>query len=199
MQEGSHAYSAAAFSFAIFAQHSARVQASGMAPVERVYIAKGMIRMLWKRCRCGALIPQGMKACEACAAGVTKGQKSRHMEYNEYRRNKRAAAFYVSADWRKVRENTLKLYGGMDLYAFYVQHKIVTADMVHHIIELDEDWNRRLDPENLFPLSNGNHGIISALYKKEETKKQTQKQLEEIIRKHWEEAGGIKKVLYGSP
>lgn len=153
--------------------------------------------MLWKRCRCGVLIPQGMKECAACTAGTAKGQKSRHMEYNQYRRDRKAAAFYISTEWRKVREYILKLYDGMDLYAYYVQHRIMTADMVHHIVELDEDWKRRLDPINLFPLSNGNHGIISALYKKEETKKQTQKQLQEIIRKHWEEVGGIEKVLYG--
>lgn len=120
------------------------------------------------------------------------------MEYNEYRRDRKAAAFYVSADWRKLRERMIGLYDGLDLYAYYVQHRIMTADMVHHIVELEEDWDRRLDPENLLPLSNGNHGIISALYKKEESKKQIQQQLREIIAKHWEEAGGIKKVLYGA-
>lgn len=120
------------------------------------------------------------------------------MEYNEYRRDKKAATFYVSSEWRKLRERMLKLYDGLDMYAYYVQHRIVIADMVHHIIELDEDWSRRLDPVNLFPLSKGNHGIISALYKKETMKKQTQKQLQDILQKHWEEAGGIEKVLYGS-
>lgn len=162
----------------------------------RAYIAKEIVRMLWKRCRCGELIPQGMKVCEACTVGSSSGQMSRHMEYNMYRRDKKAAAFYVSGNWRKMRDYMLKMYDGLDLYAYYVQHRIVTADMVHHIVELEEDWNRRLDPENLFPLSNGNHGVISALYKKDEaTKKQTQQLLEKIIRDHWKETGGIKKVL----
>lgn len=120
------------------------------------------------------------------------------MEYNAHRRNKKAAAFYVSKEWRRTREYTLSLYDGLDLYAFHVQHRIETADMVHHIVEIEEDWTKRMDISNLFPLSNKNHGIISALYKCDETtKKQTQAQLREIIKIHWEGEGGIKKVLEG--
>lgn len=88
----------------------------------------------------------------------------------------------------------------MDLYAYYVQHSIMTADIVHHIIEIEDDWTLRLNMGNLFPLSKRNHGIISALYKRDETTKmQTQQQLKNIIEKHWEEAGGIEKVLSGLP
>lgn len=155
--------------------------------------------MLWHRCRCGALIPQGMQLCKACAGATEGSHTSRHMEYNMYRRNQKTAKFYVSGEWRKTRDLALKLYDGLDLYAYYVQHKIMTADMVHHIIEIEDDWTLRLNPENLFPLSNQNHGIISAMYRKDEaTKKATQKLLEGIIRKHWEDRGGIKKVLYGA-
>ena len=89
-------------------------------------------------------------------------------------------------------------YDGIDLYAFYVQHRIETADMVHHIVEIEEDWTKRLDIGNLFPLSNKNHGIISALYKRDKTtKKQTQAQLRGILKMHWEREGGIEKVLEG--
>ena len=70
---------------------------------------------------------------------------SRHMEYNLRRRNKKAAAFYVSAEWRKVRAFALSLYDSLDMYAYYVQHKIVVADMVHHITEIEEDWTQRLN------------------------------------------------------
>jgi hypothetical protein len=120
------------------------------------------------------------------------------MEYNLRRRNKKAAAFYVSAEWRKVRAFALSLYDSLDMYAYYVQHKIVVADMVHHITEIEEDWTQRLNVENLFPLSDGNHGIISALYKKDEaTKRQTQELLRNIIRQHWKGVGGIEKVLTG--
>ena len=153
--------------------------------------------MLWHKCRCGALIPQRIKQCPSCVAGSSR-QISRHMEYNMHRRDKKAAAFYVSNEWRRTRAYALSLYDGIDLYAFYVQHRIETADMVHHIVEIEEDWTKRLDIGNLFPLSNKNHGIISALYKRDKTtKKQTQAQLRGILKMHWEREGGIEKVLEG--
>jgi hypothetical protein len=120
------------------------------------------------------------------------------MEYNRFRRDKKAAEFYTSQGWRNARENALKLYDGIDIYAYYIQHRVIAADMVHHIVELEDDWTKRLDMTNLIPLSNGNHGIISALYKKDETTKaETQRLLREIIAEHWKEAGGIEKVLQG--
>lgn len=153
--------------------------------------------MLLHRCKCGILIPQELRLCPDCEAKESD-KVSRHMEYNLRRRNKKAAAFYASAEWRKVRAFALSLYDSLDMYAYYVQHKIVVADMVHHITEIEEDWTQRLNVENLFPLSNGNHGIISALYKKDEaTKRQTQELLRNIIRQHWKGAGGIEKVLTG--
>lgn len=154
-----------------------------------------VVIVLWHKCRCGTLIPQGIKQCPSCATG-SGGQISRHMEYNAHRRDKKAAAFYVCNEWRKTRAYALSLYDGLDMYAFYAQHRIETADMVHHIVEIEEDWTKRLDIGNLFPLSNKNHGIISALYKRDEmTKKQTQEKLREIIKMHWEREGGIEKVL----
>ena len=153
--------------------------------------------MLWHMCRCGAMMPQNISLCSACT-GKQGGRQSRHMEYNRFRRDKKAAAFYVSADWRKVRAAALRLYDGMDIYAYYVQHRIMPADMVHHIVEIDEDWEKRFEIANLFPLSNSNHGIISALYEKDEvTKRATQEQLRGIIAGHWEDNGGIEKVLAG--
>ena len=74
--------------------------------------------MLFHKCRCGALIPQNIAECEACAAKAA-GQQSRHMEYNKHRRNKKTAAFYVSSEWRKTRAETIRRFDGVDIYAFY--------------------------------------------------------------------------------
>lgn len=153
--------------------------------------------MLWHMCRCGAYIPQNISMCTTCAAGQS-GQVSRHMEYNRFRRNKKTAAFYISADWRKVRVDVLRLYDGLDIYACYIQHRIVTADMVHHIIPIEEDWSKRFDKTNLLPLSSANHGVIEALYDKNDvSKKDTQQLLYGLIDLHWKEDGGILKVLEG--
>lgn len=153
--------------------------------------------MLYHKCKCGKLIPQEMRRCPECEKKENESE-SRHVEYNRHRRNKKAAAFYTSGEWRKVRALTLSTYDGLDMYAYYVQHTIEPAEMVHHIVEIEDDWSRRLDITNLFPLSDRNHGIISALYRRDPaTKRHTQEQLREILRKHWEGAGGPEKVLGG--
>lgn len=147
--------------------------------------------MLFHKCRCGALIPQNIAVCAACEANAA-GQQSRHMTYNKHRRNKKTAAFYVSSEWRKTRAETIRRFDGVDIYAFYVLHVIQTADMVHHITPIEDDWNRRLDVTNLIPLNNHDHGIIEALYDKDEqTKKATQKMLYDLIERHWKATGGV--------
>lgn len=70
--------------------------------------------MLLHRCKCGTLIPQELRLCPDCEAKESD-KVSRHMEYNLRRRNKKAAAFYVSAEWRKVRAFALSLYDSLDM------------------------------------------------------------------------------------
>ena len=135
--------------------------------------------MLLKSCRCGKLIPQSMKMCEECE----QRQQSRHMIYNNTRRDERAAEFYVSKEWRAMRERIIEVYDNIDIYALYVEHELLTCNPVHHIIELEDDWEQRLNPFNLIPL---NH------------KRATQKQLRSLIEYHFREAGGYKKVLCDS-
>ena len=117
-------------------------------------------------------IPQTLAVCEKCATIAP----SRHVEYNRTKRDQRAAAFYVSKPWRVTREMILEVFDYIDIYAYYLNHEIVIAERVHHIVELEDDWERRLDPTNLIPLSLKNHGIISAIYKENDAaKRQMQK------------------------
>lgn len=147
--------------------------------------------MLFHKCRCGALIPQNRDICEACAEHMEE-QPSRHMEYNMYRRNKKTAAFYVSGAWRKTRAETIRRFDGIDIYAYYVKHEVQTADMVHHIIPIEDNWSKRLDMSNLIPLSNHSHGVIEALYSRDSrSKKATQKLLFDLIERHKDMAGGV--------
>lgn len=73
--------------------------------------------MLLKSCRCGKLIPQSMKMCEECE----QRQQSRHMIYNNTRRDERAAEFYVSKEWRAMRERIIEVYDNVDIYALYLK------------------------------------------------------------------------------
>ena len=109
--------------------------------------------MLLKSCRCGKLIPQSMKMCEECE----RQQQSRHMIYNNTRRDERAAEFYISKEWRAMRERIIEVYDNVDIYALYVEHELLTCNPVHHIVELEDDWEQRLNPFNLIPLNHKTH------------------------------------------
>lgn len=154
--------------------------------------------MLLKSCRCGKLIPQSLKMCEECE----QRQQSRHVIYNNTRRDKRAAEFYISKEWRAIRPVIMSVFGYVDIYALYVRHELVTlddSDPIHHIIELEEDWEQRLNPLNLIPLSHNTHNTITALYKQSKASmKATQTQLRSLIDYHFREAGGYEKVLSDS-
>lgn len=151
--------------------------------------------MLLKICRCGKLIPQAIKMCEACE----KREQSRHVIYNNTRRDKRAAEFYVSKEWRALRPIVLQVFDYIDIYALYVKKQIITlsdSDPIHHIIELEEDWKQRLNPLNLIPLSHNTHNSITAMYKESNANmKATQIQIRGLIEYHFKEAGGVEKVF----
>lgn len=93
------------------------------------------------------------------------------------------------------------VYDHIDIYALYVMDELIPlkpSDPIHHIIELEEDWNQRLNPLNLFPVSHNTHNIITALYKQDkETMRATQARIRKVIVQHFKEAGGIEKVLSG--
>lgn len=151
--------------------------------------------MMLKECRCGRLIPQSVRLCDQCAAQ----EESRHMIYNETKRSKRAAAFYVSPQWRRLRPIIISIFDGIDIYALYVEQRIESCKEVHHIEELEDNWRRRLDPLNLIPLSHDTHTHITALYKESAASmKRTQKLLLSLIDRHFKEVGGIEKVLSDS-
>ncbi len=157
---------------------------------------RGVSSVLLKACKgCGRLIPQALTMCEQCEAR----QQSRHVTYNNTRRDPRAAEFYLSKEWRELRPVIMSVYEYVDIYALYVEHQLITlqdSDPIHHIIELEEDWEQRLNPLNLIPLSHRTHNTITALYKQSNASmKATQTQLRSLIDYHFKEAGGYEKVL----
>jgi hypothetical protein len=87
----------------------------------------------------------------------------------------------------------------VDIYALYVRQELKNCEPVHHIVELEEDWEQRLNPLNLIPLSQSSHSIITSLYKQSKSSmRETQKLLRTLIEYHFREAGGYEKVLSDS-
>lgn len=151
--------------------------------------------MLYKVCRCGAMIPQGIRLCEKCK----EKEQSRHVIYNNTRRDQRSAEFYISKEWRAMRPVIMNVFDYIDIYALYVTGELITlkeSDPIHHIIELEDDWEQRLNPLNLLPMSISIHNTITALYKQDKaTMRATQARIRQVIECHFKEAGGINKVL----
>lgn len=134
---------------------------------------------LLKLCRCGKKIPNTIKMCHDCEAKQQERRRESDRQYDKNKRDKKSKDFYNSSSWEKTRILVMNKYNGLDLYEYYVNHCIVYAQTIHHIVELREDWSRRHDIENLIPLSNSNHKKIHLMYSN--NKESTQKMLREII------------------
>jgi len=146
--------------------------------------------MLKKTCTCGKIIDYSQQRCDECELKHEQYKAQRYKHYDKNIRSKDTAVFYNSTEWEKTRTEVLRIYKGLDLWEYYINKKIVYADTAHHIIELKDDWSKRLDISNLFPLSSnkpGNHSMVHKLYKKD--KQGTQKLLFELI-KRWEKEYG---------
>jgi 5-methylcytosine-specific restriction endonuclease McrA len=97
-------------------------------------------------------------------------------------RDKKYNEFYHSPEWEKTRASVIDKHNGLDLYAYYLDHRIVLATMVHHIVELKDGWDKRLDLNNLIPLNDPSHSHLYKLYRVD--KQGTQEILRELI-KRW--------------
>lgn len=124
----------------------------------------GMARM--KLCRCKKLIDPSLGMCEECEVKYRAYRSEYYRQYDDGK-DKEISSFYKSVEWLRVRQVVLNKYHGLDVYDYVVNNKITYAETIHHIVEVTDDWYRRLDIGNLIPLSFKNHKVIHELYKKD--------------------------------
>ena len=123
--------------------------------------------MIYKRCSiCGKRIPTGTQ-CEC----VEKIRKARQKDYDKNKRNRKNAAFYHSQEWIRTRDYIMSLYDGIDVYMLCKIGEVVKADVVHHIVPLEEDYDLRVTTDNLIPLSHVSHNAIHEMYNRSEEEK----------------------------
>lgn len=122
------------------------------------------------------------KYCSYHQDKVNKQERERYKEYSKRRREdkeqKKYQDFYNSNDWKRIRDAEISICNGIDIIEYYRTGKVVQGERVHHIIELDEDWNCRLDINNLIYLTEQNHRRIHAEYNKGEREK---KQMQQVL------------------
>ena len=131
---------------------------------------------IFKRCsRCGRRLPTG-STCPCL--------KRRHQEYDRYSRDKKSKDFYSGKEWEIAREAALDADGGIDVYLYMTQDKVVVADSVHHIVPLKDNWSLRAELTNLISLHHDTHSQIEAMYKRDKagTQAMLRKLLEEYRR-----------------
>mgnify|MGYP000101283189 CR=1 FL=1 len=141
------------------------------------------LQKICPRCR-SAIIPAQDKLCTRCA----EHKSIRHMEYDAFRRDKKCQAFYHSKEWTDMRNFIIETYGDIDVYMMHVYGIAIPATTVHHIVPLQEDWSRRLDPDNLIQVAHETHSAIHKLYQVK--KRKTQRLLEDANRIHRHKKGG---------
>lgn len=73
--------------------------------------------------------------------------------------------FYDTYEWKKARAQCRKKCFELDLYSYFVLHRIEYGRIVHHIIPLEKDYSLRSSQDNLIYLTDSNHRLIHELYK----------------------------------
>ena len=136
---------------------------------------------IYKRCdRCGKRLPAGTKC---------KCSKKRYKHEKIYIDDK-IESFYLSKEWRKKREYMIDVYHQLDIYDLYINDVISYGRIMHHIVPLKDDWNKRLEDTNLIYLTDSNHQALHDLMRKsEEDKKRVVSILRDLVLRFRKEMG----------
>ena len=136
---------------------------------------------LKKYCKCGRLIDAAEECCEFCRPERERVRLEQQKKYNRYKRQD--AEFYKTKDWEEVRATVLAKYNYLDLYEYFINDKVVSANVVHHIEELKNNKDLGMDLNNLIPLSHKTHKKIHKLYNNKDKQQETKELLKNILLK----------------
>jgi len=90
--------------------------------------------------------------CDECTKKYGSLEKERYRRYRANRSDKEYQIFYTSKEWKKVRETIKQRDNGLCLLCWFKNKLFINLDLVHHIEELKENWNKRLKEDNLICL-----------------------------------------------
>lgn len=136
-------------------------------------------------------------------AGVKYCNRHRDIDREKYRAYKqqrmkdeeeaRRQQFYNSKAWELFRAAQAAAQLHIDIYEYYTTGRIVDAENYHHIQEIAEAWDKRLEPGNTIGLTEGNHRRIHIEYdRSDRAKRKIQNNLYAMLERFYREF-----VLYG--
>lgn len=121
---------------------------------------------IYRRCgSCGRKIIKGDK-CECTKVRVRDYNKK--VRYNKD--NIEYSKFYDSPYWKRMSKYIRIKYNGLCLYCLIKYEIEALADVVHHIIELKEDYSKRLEEDNLLTLCHSCHNNLHKNYTENDKK-----------------------------
>lgn len=125
---------------------------------------------------CNKILRDSLKYCDYHQVKYGNEQKERYKEYKRRRLKDKfqvkAQSFYNSMEWERIKNAIKASLFHIDIFEYYLTGRIVEGEDVHHIIEIDEDWNSRLDINNLIYLTHKNHMRIHSKYNKSKKDKE---------------------------
>lgn len=129
-------------------------------------------------CGCNRLIDCTERYCDV---HKKRDKAESDKQYDKSQRNKEAKAFYNSTAWKRKRQQILIRDKGIDVYMYMTEGRVVKAEHVHHIVELEEDSSLALVDDNLISLSAATHSTISRVYKDARKRQQMQTKLRAFL------------------
>lgn len=115
-----------------------------------------------------ALRPCGEIGCTAVTRNTycelhQKNIQQPKQNYNRYKRDPKADGFYKSGKWQRLRAVALARDNGL-CQECKRQGTIRQAKVVHHLIEIKDEWERRYELSNLESLCHSCHNRIHKRY-----------------------------------
>lgn len=140
--------------------------------------------MILKMCtRCHTIIDRNKRMCDKCLEKAERIEKNRMKQYDRERANNKEVKFYNSKEWKGTRFSVLDRDTYKCIVCYKKEKRIVKADAIHHIEEIKENWDRRVDKDNLICVCDTCHKNIHAAYNRDkQTKIKIQEQLFELLR-----------------
>ena len=136
--------------------------------------------------QCGKPVQVGKK-CECiqkviAAKTIYKSDKKRSEHGASSGAVYRSDPMYHSTLWRRLCAEVKEHYSHMDIYSWYVRGKIEVGAIVHHVIPIKDDYDKRFDIGNLIYLTYENHTLIHQSYSQSSERKiQMQQELTRLI------------------
>lgn len=94
--------------------------------------------------------------CETHQKNAEENRRKSTQIYNRYGRDSKINAFYLSKEWKRVRALAYERDNGL-CQRCLKGSVLKRADVVHHIVEVKEDWSLRLTLDNLESLCHSCH------------------------------------------